>query len=936
MNNYCDFIYIINLEKDKLKKEKCILQLKNNNIINYKFILAESCKYYFQNLEYDNITKKISKDFIKFNFSKGAYGCLLSHIICLEDAKKNGYKKVLILEDDFIIINNFKNNLTELFNNIEDNWDLLYLGKKQGADNCKFNVVDEIHKNKQLFYKVNEINKYIYKPNYRTWATHALLVRDTIYDDIIQFRQNVLGPIDLMLMTLYDKYNFYCVKKDLFITHEESSIQDCSKINSCWNWNAQLYNIIDTRIIKNIIIYGFKNSDHTHKYIHEMYYNFFSYYYPHLNIYWFDNEDQIDNNVTENSIVFCSPCHFKYKNLPISNKIFYILHLDEFSDNLGYKNICDFFKERSNFEIFNNKNYVILTCRENILGLKYFEKSIEKKCICLPWFSNDLYEKILHCKKNIKQIYLNNKNKKYLCYIGSVWYVNVEVIKDLINICIKNKIYLIIKGRVFGLTKQDSDYIINIESSSEFIKFIKFNYKNFGELKENSFEYIDETYGIKALLPLQGNMHDNSYISNRIFETISKGYMVVTNNLLTKNYFTSAVYENNIEDLIINYCKILSDENLWKTIINNQINEYLYKFYGFVNINSIISFIKETTLPVNKLLLFDDYANVNYKVWFVNNNSYTNIYYSVIKNNKDICEALINKKNYIIYPNEDYDIYLIERLISLSNYNIYLDLDVNLKKTINVLCNKYNKTAFYKKPLNICCLLSGQRTGSTLLIEYVQKTQPKVLALSEIFNTYHNCFNYNSSYDVCKGILKGNQFTTLNECKNDVCLYFKQFEDLANYEDYEIILFKITLDFNTELQNYTNLNIYLDFIKNFNIIWLTRNDIECYISKILAEKYGYSNNIYETINNNIFSLQELYNFIQRKEKFMNIWMPLIKKSCIINYNEYIKDENKLYKTLTYIFNYFNISIKLNKNIYCEMNKKQNIHNIYQLCEKKYW
>jgi hypothetical protein len=256
-------------------------------------------------------------------------------------------------------------------------------------------------------------------------------------------------------------------------------------------------------------------------------------------------------------------------------------------------------------------------------------------------------------------------------------------------------------------------------------------------------------------------------------------------------------------------------------------------------------------LTENKLLLFNeynDYANVNYKIWFVNNNSYTNIYYSVIKNNKDICEALINKKNYIIYPNEDYDIYLIERLISLSNYNIYLDLDVNLKKTINVLCNKYNKTAFYKKPLNICCLLSGQRTGSTLLIDYVQKTQPKVLALSEIFNTYNNCFDYNRSYDVCKGILKGKQFTTLNECKNDVCLYFKQFEDLANYEDYEIILFKITLDFNTELQNYTNLNIYLDFIKNFNIIWLTRNDIECYISKILAEKYGYSNNIYETIN----------------------------------------------------------------------------------------
>jgi hypothetical protein len=62
-----------------------------------------------------------------------------------------------------------------------------------------------------------------------------------------------------MLMTLYDKYNFYCIKEDLFITYEETTIQDIRKKN-IWDWNISQYNKLDTFIVKNIIIFGTSSS----------------------------------------------------------------------------------------------------------------------------------------------------------------------------------------------------------------------------------------------------------------------------------------------------------------------------------------------------------------------------------------------------------------------------------------------------------------------------------------------------------------------------------------------------------------------------------------------------------------------------------------------------------------------------------------------------
>ena len=58
--------------------------------------------------------------------------------------------------------------------------------------------------------------------------------------------------------------------------------------------------------------------------------------------------------------------------------------------------------------------------------------------------------------------------------------------------------------------------------------------------------------------------------------------------------------------------------------------------------------------------------------------------------------------------------------------------------TIIKICNMHKKEYKIKKPLKIFCILSGQRTGSTMIIDVIQKTSKKIMGLSEIFYHYNN------------------------------------------------------------------------------------------------------------------------------------------------------------------------------------------------------
>ena len=48
--------------------------------------------------------------------------------LCIKDAKKNGFDKILILEDDVVISLAANNRFKDYVSNTPDDWDVLYLG----------------------------------------------------------------------------------------------------------------------------------------------------------------------------------------------------------------------------------------------------------------------------------------------------------------------------------------------------------------------------------------------------------------------------------------------------------------------------------------------------------------------------------------------------------------------------------------------------------------------------------------------------------------------------------------------------------------------------------------------------------------------------------------------------------------------------------------
>lgn len=59
---------------------------------------------------------------------KGSYGCYCSHVGILRNVIQNDYKNVMVLEDDAIFSENFTRSLKDIFIDLPNDWDQLYLG----------------------------------------------------------------------------------------------------------------------------------------------------------------------------------------------------------------------------------------------------------------------------------------------------------------------------------------------------------------------------------------------------------------------------------------------------------------------------------------------------------------------------------------------------------------------------------------------------------------------------------------------------------------------------------------------------------------------------------------------------------------------------------------------------------------------------------------
>lgn len=130
------------------------------------------------------------------HFHPGDVGCTLSHKKVAEKAKSEGLENYLVLEDDVL----FRSGMDKLFpifwQEVPSDWDLVYLGANHNNTNPS-----------KISDKVVKVNG--------SYTTHAMAIKNTMYDALIEVWGRKNKPVDVLLSELHSQFNCYSLYPNL-------------------------------------------------------------------------------------------------------------------------------------------------------------------------------------------------------------------------------------------------------------------------------------------------------------------------------------------------------------------------------------------------------------------------------------------------------------------------------------------------------------------------------------------------------------------------------------------------------------------------------------------------------------------------------------------------------------------------------------------------
>jgi len=177
---YFDKVWVINLAKSKDRLEEFSKQ-------------AESIGLEYERFPaYDGHKNKLK---IKSNnkypgWNQGAAGLVRTTIKIIQDAKKNGYKNVMIFEDDAVFHGKTSETVSQLMSKVKE-WELIHFCTKH------------IRPPKWVGRNTARIKS--------AWRCQAYAINESIYDEMLRLLNKMDKPLDVI--TAYDihpKGNSYC------------------------------------------------------------------------------------------------------------------------------------------------------------------------------------------------------------------------------------------------------------------------------------------------------------------------------------------------------------------------------------------------------------------------------------------------------------------------------------------------------------------------------------------------------------------------------------------------------------------------------------------------------------------------------------------------------------------------------------------------------
>ena len=251
MEKYVDNVYLINMDKDTERLEKVTKECKKFNINFERFSGVNPLK-----LSKKELNKYVSKTCQNI-CPNGIIGCGVSHMKIYEDALKNNYKNILVLEDDVYFDDELYEELNKAMTELPEDYDILYLGcfgicDKEQVYNMDLNLLFHLYTNflkkfkstckNECEKKLNNKYKYLHIPEFPLSA-HGLIISNKGCRKLLNLIEKLNYHIDTTIALKSNELNIYITKKRLIYQTWTDSKNSSMSSNYLLNNNNNNSNI---------------------------------------------------------------------------------------------------------------------------------------------------------------------------------------------------------------------------------------------------------------------------------------------------------------------------------------------------------------------------------------------------------------------------------------------------------------------------------------------------------------------------------------------------------------------------------------------------------------------------------------------------------------------------------------------------------------------
>jgi glycosyl transferase family 25 len=235
MEKYVDNIYLINMDKDTEKLNNVTKECKKFNINFERLSGVNPLK--LSEEELDKYVTKICQNICP----NGLIGCAISHMKIYEDALKNNYKNILVLEDDVYFTDDLYEVLDKAMSELPEDYDILYLGcvglcdKKQVYNMDLYLIFHLLFKLLCKSKKQITNNKYIHVPKFPL-STHAMIISNKGCKKLLNVIGKISNHIDFTIASKSNELKIYAIEKKIAYQKWEYSENSDISCNNLLNY----------------------------------------------------------------------------------------------------------------------------------------------------------------------------------------------------------------------------------------------------------------------------------------------------------------------------------------------------------------------------------------------------------------------------------------------------------------------------------------------------------------------------------------------------------------------------------------------------------------------------------------------------------------------------------------------------------------------------